>query len=145
MEVLLICFYHYIETEAHDMKAVAASGERFPDLLEQKGLYVFGHCPFPGSVHLSYTSSLQYSTSDIRRYRTACENFILQDFEFALGKDAENRLWDAHGKVNSRFRKELKNVCLAQSVTMPIVAKIIAFIVPRNRREEKAGRRTQAR
>lgn len=45
----------------------------------------------------------------LAQYRTACENVILQDFEFAIGKSAENRLWDAHGKINNRFRRELKH------------------------------------
>ena len=44
----------------------------------------------------------------------ACETVILHDFEFAFDKNVEIRLWDAHGKINSRFRKELKHVCLLQ-------------------------------
>jgi hypothetical protein len=35
---------------------------------------------------------------------------MLQDFNFALGKDVENRLWNAHIRINSRFRKQLSTV-----------------------------------
>ncbi len=45
----------------------------------------------------------------LAQYRFACEDTIFQDFEFAVGKDVENRLWDFHGRINNRFRKELKN------------------------------------
>lgn len=55
------------------------------------------NCAFPDIAHL------------LTQYRTACENLILQDFEFAFAKDAENRLWDAHGKIKNRFGKELKH------------------------------------
>ncbi|OJJ87176.1 uncharacterized protein ASPGLDRAFT_119491 [Aspergillus glaucus CBS 516.65] len=39
--------------------------------------------------------------------RAACQNAILQDFESARSIDVEGRLWDAHLKINSRFRKLL--------------------------------------
>jgi len=44
------------------------------------------------------------------RYRAKCESLMLQDFNFALGKDVENRLWNAHIRINSRFRKQLSTV-----------------------------------
>ncbi|KAL6232147.1 hypothetical protein BDW75DRAFT_218395 [Aspergillus navahoensis] len=44
---------------------------------------------------------------NISELRTACQNAILQDFETARSVDAEGRLWDAHLKINTRFRKLL--------------------------------------
>jgi len=32
------------------------------------------------------------------------------DFEFATTKNIEGRLWDAHGKINNRYRKLLKSL-----------------------------------
>ncbi|KAL3465803.1 hypothetical protein BJX64DRAFT_43533 [Aspergillus heterothallicus] len=43
----------------------------------------------------------------ISKLRTACQNAILQDFEAARSIDVESRLWDAHLKINTRFRKLL--------------------------------------
>ncbi|KKK13414.1 hypothetical protein P175DRAFT_047883 [Aspergillus ochraceoroseus IBT 24754] len=43
----------------------------------------------------------------ILEFRTACQNAILQDFEAARSIDVEGRLWDAHLKINTRFRKLL--------------------------------------
>lgn len=37
---------------------------------------------------------------------------MLQDFETARSIDVESRLWDAHLKINSRFRKLLARVSL---------------------------------
>lgn len=81
----------------------------------------------------------------LAQYRTACENVILQDFEFAIGKSAENRLWDAHGKINNRFRKELKHVCLSFSASYQSPSTLMPLVVPRDCGKEKSGRRTQAR
>ncbi|EIT72575.1 hypothetical protein AFCA_000565 [Aspergillus flavus] len=39
--------------------------------------------------------------------RAACQNAILQDFDAARSIDVETRLWDAHLKINNRFRKLL--------------------------------------
>lgn len=50
------------------------------------------------------------------RYRSAGEDTIFQDFEYAVDKDVENRVWDFHGRVNNLFRKELKFVRLWNSV-----------------------------
>ncbi|KAI9721501.1 MAG: hypothetical protein M1812_002263 [Candelaria pacifica] len=43
----------------------------------------------------------------LSQYRSACENTVFQDFGFATNHNVEARLWDAHGKVNNRFRKAL--------------------------------------
>ncbi|KAI9836318.1 MAG: hypothetical protein M1838_005083, partial [Thelocarpon superellum] len=43
----------------------------------------------------------------ITRYRDACEKTIFSDFDFATSKHVEARLWDAHGKINNKFRKNL--------------------------------------
>lgn len=39
--------------------------------------------------------------------RAACQNAIIQDLEAAHSLDVEGRLWDAHLKINNRFRKLL--------------------------------------
>ena len=39
---------------------------------------------------------------------SAGQDIILQDFEFAKRKGVENRLWDIHGKINSQFRRQLR-------------------------------------
>ncbi|GIK00485.1 hypothetical protein Aspvir_004510 [Aspergillus viridinutans] len=43
----------------------------------------------------------------LSEFRTACQNAILQDFETSRSIDVETRLWDAHVKINTRFRKLL--------------------------------------
>jgi hypothetical protein len=43
------------------------------------------------------------------RYRIACENLSVADFEYAA-RDTEQRLWTAHLKVNTAFRQEHKIV-----------------------------------
>lgn len=48
------------------------------------------------------------------RFRAACQNAILQDFESARSIDVEGRLWDAHLKINTRFRKLLARVSAGQ-------------------------------
>lgn len=54
MEVLLVsCFA--IEMEAQNAQAGPPSRERPVDLPGQGRLHISEHCPFPGSVHLSYT------------------------------------------------------------------------------------------
>jgi hypothetical protein len=47
------------------------------------------------------------------RFRQACQNAIFVDFDAAASKNAEPRLWDAHVKINARFRKILARVSLA--------------------------------
>jgi hypothetical protein len=44
------------------------------------------------------------------RFRISCQNAILLDFDAARETDVESRLWDAHLKVNNRFRKQLLRV-----------------------------------
>ncbi|KAJ5795086.1 hypothetical protein N7457_001685 [Penicillium paradoxum] len=43
----------------------------------------------------------------LSEFRTSSQNAILLDFNAARKADVENRLWDAHLKVNNRFRKQL--------------------------------------
>ncbi|OJJ68695.1 hypothetical protein ASPBRDRAFT_133555 [Aspergillus brasiliensis CBS 101740] len=43
----------------------------------------------------------------LSEFRSTCQNAILQDFETARSADVEPRLWDAHLKINTRFRKLL--------------------------------------
>ena len=44
------------------------------------------------------------------RFRTSCQNALLFDFNAAREAGVESRLWDAHLKVNNRFRKQLIRV-----------------------------------
>ncbi|OJJ48856.1 hypothetical protein ASPZODRAFT_59825 [Penicilliopsis zonata CBS 506.65] len=46
-------------------------------------------------------------TQFLSEFRSACLNTILLDFERARSADLEPRLWDAHLKINTRFRKRL--------------------------------------
>ncbi|OQD88244.1 hypothetical protein PENANT_c004G09597 [Penicillium antarcticum] len=43
----------------------------------------------------------------LSEFRISCQNAILLDFDAAREVDMESRLWDAHLKVNNRFRKQL--------------------------------------
>ncbi|KAL4890483.1 hypothetical protein BDV59DRAFT_95167 [Aspergillus ambiguus] len=43
----------------------------------------------------------------LSEFRVACQNAILRDFEAARSNNVEARLWDAHLKINTRFRKLL--------------------------------------
>jgi hypothetical protein len=43
----------------------------------------------------------------LSEFRAACQNAIIQDFETSRSIDVETRLWDAHVKINTRFRKLL--------------------------------------
>lgn len=47
------------------------------------------------------------SSSNCIRLRTACQDFIFVDFDTATESRAETRLWDAHAKVNQKFRSFL--------------------------------------
>ncbi|KAL1968992.1 hypothetical protein VTN77DRAFT_826 [Rasamsonia byssochlamydoides] len=46
-------------------------------------------------------------THFLTEFRVACQNAIFQDFEAARTANVEARLWDAHVKINNRFRKLL--------------------------------------
>ncbi|CRG87105.1 Protein SMG7 [Talaromyces islandicus] len=46
-------------------------------------------------------------THCLNEFRQACQNAIFVDFDAAALKNAEPRLWDAHVKINARFRKIL--------------------------------------
>lgn len=52
------------------------------------------------------------SYTDVPRYRMSCESLLLNDFEFALGCEVEQKLWDAHVKINKRYQKMLNLVRL---------------------------------
>ena len=45
--------------------------------------------------------------ADRRRYRSAFENLVFLDFEKAASKAAESHLWEAHGKINKKYRSSL--------------------------------------
>ena len=44
------------------------------------------------------------------RYRTACEALIFSNFEYASARELQTTLWNAHLKVNTKFRQEHKLV-----------------------------------
>ncbi|KAJ5689156.1 hypothetical protein N7462_003548, partial [Penicillium macrosclerotiorum] len=46
-------------------------------------------------------------THFLGEFRPACQNAILLDFDTSRKNDVEGRLWDAHLKLNTRFRKQL--------------------------------------
>ncbi|KAL2001059.1 hypothetical protein VTN02DRAFT_2296 [Thermoascus thermophilus] len=46
-------------------------------------------------------------THRLSEFRVACQNAIFQNFEAARSVDVEGRLWEAHLKINNRFRKLL--------------------------------------
>ncbi|KAI9826923.1 MAG: hypothetical protein M1832_005862 [Thelocarpon impressellum] len=56
----------------------------------------------------------------LTQYRTACENVIFSDFDFARGKNVEARLWDAHGRINTRFRKNIGRFRDENGKTKPV-------------------------
>ncbi|KAI4131969.1 MAG: hypothetical protein LQ338_000953 [Usnochroma carphineum] len=41
------------------------------------------------------------------RYRRVCQDQIFDNFESVTSKNIEGKLWDAHIRVNGRFRKRL--------------------------------------
>ncbi len=41
------------------------------------------------------------------RFRSACQDYIFIDYIAAAKKKVEDRLWNAHSKVNSKFRPYL--------------------------------------
>ncbi|KAL8781042.1 MAG: hypothetical protein Q9213_006187 [Squamulea squamosa] len=43
----------------------------------------------------------------LQEYRVLCEDLILENFEDPLGANMEDKLWDAHVRINGRFRKRL--------------------------------------
>lgn len=44
------------------------------------------------------------------RYRAACEALIFSNFEYASARELQTTLWNAHLKVNTKFRQEHKLV-----------------------------------
>lgn len=69
------------------------------------------------------------------------ESVIFQDFELATKNNVEGRLWDAHTKLNGRYRKALSRVCFRRP-WMEDLADIRT--VPRRRRKEEAGGEEEA-
>ena len=49
-------------------------------------------------------------------YRINCDAVMFLDFEFAQSKNVEAKLWEAHGKLNSKFRKHLSSVSFTRSL-----------------------------
>ncbi|KAI9782270.1 MAG: hypothetical protein M1835_004068 [Candelina submexicana] len=80
-------------------------------------------------------------TELLSQYRSACENTIFQDFEFATNHNVESRLWDAHGKVNNQFRKALSCVSLLLGPAQSVSAATQAYNKPPQVREAN-GKKT---
>ena len=57
-------------------------------------------------------ASISRSSIDKPRYRFSCEKLVLNDFDYALDHEIEQKLWDAHVKVNKRYQKLLSMVIL---------------------------------
>lgn len=55
---------------------------------------------------------IQHSAFDIYRYRSACEELLLEHSRFARDAGIEDKLWDRHDKINIRFREQLSPVCV---------------------------------
>ncbi|KAI9883026.1 MAG: 60S ribosomal protein L2A [Watsoniomyces obsoletus] len=51
--------------------------------------------------------SLEEIDSLLNTYRAISEGILFRDLDFATSKNVEARLWDAHSKINGRFRKLL--------------------------------------
>ncbi len=100
--------FRYWNINAHGAQVGSKSRERASGYFSGEGPYIQEH----RSSDCSVRSQLRWPKSLLTclRYRSKCESLILQDFAFALSKDVENRLWNAHVKVNSRFRKQLSIV-----------------------------------
>ena len=62
------------------------------------------------TLHGMRLSSLARCGTDGLRYRFSCEKLILHDFDCALDNVIEQKLWDAHVKVNKRYQKLLSLV-----------------------------------
>lgn len=85
------------QTRAELLAALAPKDLIYNDLNEYVGRYAF--CRMHAT---SYT--------DGPRYRASCESLILADFEFALDHEIEQKLWDAHVKINKRYQKVISLV-----------------------------------
>jgi hypothetical protein len=46
------------------------------------------------------------TTTNIDRYRAACEALIFSNFKYASAHELQTTLWNAHLKVNTIFRQE---------------------------------------
>ncbi|KAL8693757.1 MAG: hypothetical protein Q9224_003695, partial [Gallowayella concinna] len=59
----------------------------------------------------------------LQEYRIACEHFILERFHDALdalSKNLEGKLWDAHLRINRRFRKQLADLRGSKGKKRPV-------------------------
>lgn len=76
------------------------------------------HRGYPSSFGVSYNLSgvVTRVRSDRFRFRVACQNAIFQNFEAARSVDVEGRLWEAHLKINNRFRKLLARVSVHDGI-----------------------------
>ena len=62
-----------VETEAHDAQASPTGRDRPAKLSDRERLYIYEHCPFPGSVRPTYTSRKAHLTflGTVRHVKTS--------------------------------------------------------------------------
>jgi Telomerase activating protein Est1 len=60
------------------------------------------------------------NAADKFRYRSASESFIFTDFAAAVAKNTEFRLWNAHGKINNKYRSLLAKFRDAEGRKRPV-------------------------
>ncbi|KAJ5665128.1 uncharacterized protein N7477_007576, partial [Penicillium maclennaniae] len=88
--------------------ALHAEKELLQRLIEKEPTFAeISHFYQSQSRNLHRRAAFQLTAEKLRRFRTACQNAILLDFETARDTNVEGRLWDAHLKLNTRFRKLL--------------------------------------
>jgi hypothetical protein len=103
MMLTVIAFRTTLDAERELLRCL---GDKEPTFVEFSH-YLSESVLFPPahlSVHADWMGLL------LNRFRTAAQNAILLDFDAAREYDIEGRLWDAHLKLNTRFRKKLSRV-----------------------------------
>ncbi|KAJ5836845.1 DNA/RNA-binding domain E.t1.c1-type [Penicillium robsamsonii] len=91
------------EVDARDTRANSLMAPSFPDAWKTA---------IEAEKELLQCFSQERRTFDefehfLSEFRTSSQNAILLDFNASREVDVESRLWDAHLKVNNRFRKQL--------------------------------------
>ncbi|KAJ5099768.1 hypothetical protein N7532_006769 [Penicillium argentinense] len=95
----------------HDRTALSAESELTRCLAQKEPTFAeishFLSEYVNAALSLSSRPDPANTTSYFDRFRSICQDAILLDFDTARDTDVEGRLWDAHLKVNNRFRKLL--------------------------------------
>jgi hypothetical protein len=78
--------------------------------------------------------------SCLNRLREAYVNIIFVDYQFALDRDVENRIWDKHHMIIERYRKTLTQVSYLSALKFHFMAGVYGkYLVPGSKREETAS------